>query len=251
MNEATGITDVSGRVWAPPGPVRECALLVVDVQRDFADPAVLTWLDAADRDRVAAAVRRTSGLVDAARAAGVRVVWVGLGQDPAEPWAASRWLRGLPADPADDPEEEPCVEGSPGAAWFGVAPAPGEEVVVKRRYSGFHGTGLADTLRSAGTTWVAAAGLTTECCVDATVRDAFQLGFRTVVASDATAAYQEDAHRHALAALGQNAAVVATADAVAAAWGGANGSGAASTGADAVEPEGAGAAAANGREVTA
>ncbi|WP_304453041.1 cysteine hydrolase family protein [Nocardiopsis sp. YSL2] len=236
MSGETGITDVSGRVWDRPGTARECALLVVDVQRDFADPAVLTWLDEAGRDRVAAAVERTSGLVAAARAAGVRVVWVGLGQDPAQPWAASRWLRGLPADPADDPAEEPCVEGSPGAAWFGVAPEPGEEVVVKRRYSGFHGTGLADTLRSAGTTWVAAAGLTTECCVDATVRDAFQLGFRTVVAADATAAYEEDAHRHALAVLGQNAAVVATADAIAAAWG--------------RDPESAGAAGTNGRKVT-
>ncbi|MFE3458208.1 cysteine hydrolase family protein [Nocardiopsis aegyptia] len=244
MSEGTGLTDVSGRHWAPPGPVRECALLVVDVQSDFADPAALTWLDEADRDRVAAAVDRVSALVAAARAAGVRVVWVGLGQDPARPWAASRWLRGLPEDPSGDPDEEPCVEGSPGAAWFGVAPEPGEEVVVKRRYSGFHGTGLADTLRSAGTTWVAAAGLTTECCVDATVRDAFQLGFRTVVAADATAAYQEDAHRHALAALGQNAAVVATAGALASVWGagaeGAGAEGAGGTGAAAHERKVAG-----------
>ena len=242
MSDGTGITDVSGRVRDRPGPARECALLVVDVQRDFADPAVLTWLDEAGRDRVAAAVDRTSALVAAARAAGVRVVWVGLGQDPAEPWAASRWLRGLPADPADDLEAEPCVEGSPGAAWFGVAPEPGEEVVVKRRYSGFLGTGLADTLRSGGTTWVAAAGLTTECCVDATVRDAFQLGFRTVVASDATAAYQEDVHRHALAVLAENAAVIATADALVAAWG---------TEAEGPETGGAGAMAANERKVTA
>jgi nicotinamidase-related amidase len=243
LSGGTDLTDVSGRVWAP-GTVEEGALLVVDVQRDFADPAVLAWLDEADRDRVAAAVERTSALVAAARDAGVRVVWVGLGQDLSEPWNASRWLRGLPDrtsdDPVTDPEEEPCVEGTPGAEWFGVSPGPGEEVVVKRRYSGFLDTGLADTLRAAETTWVVVAGLTTECCVDATARDACQLGFRTVVASDATAAYQEDAHRHALAILAQNTAVVATADAVAAWWGTGAGAGTDTGDTDAADQEGTG-----------
>jgi nicotinamidase-related amidase len=213
----TTLTGVDGTVRPLPGPLAEAALVVVDVQRSFADPAYLPWLDEAGLAAVDAAVARTAWLVDQARAAGVPVVWVALEQLPDEPWGTSLWLRGL--DAAAWPEaEEPCVVGTPGAEWFGVAPLPGETVVAKRRYSGFLGTGLEAHLRESGVTWVVAAGLTSECCVDGTVRDAFQLGFRAVMTSDATAAYDAQTHAHALTVLAENAAVVATSAAVADAW---------------------------------
>ena len=215
--DETTLVDVDGTVRPLPGPLHEGALLVVDVQRSFADPAYLPWLDPAGLKAVDAAVTRTGWLVDQARAAGVPVVWVALEQLPDEPWSTSLWLRGL--DAAAWPEaEEPCVVGTPGAEWFGVAPLPGETVVPKRRYSGFLGTGLEAHLRESGVTWVVAAGLTSECCVDGTVRDAFQLGFRAVMTSDATAAYDAQTHTHALTVLAENAAVVATSASVAAAW---------------------------------
>src|SRR5699024_2579696 len=133
------LVDTSGRVWPSPGPREEAALLVVDVQRDFTDPALLPWLDTADQERITAAVERVNALVAAARAMEVRVVWVRLAQEPDRPWGSSRWLRGL-LDACEDTlrEQEPCLAGTPGADWYRVAPAPGEEVVVKRRYSAFH-----------------------------------------------------------------------------------------------------------------
>ncbi|WP_017587699.1 cysteine hydrolase family protein [Nocardiopsis ganjiahuensis] len=214
------LTDVSGRSLPLPAPREEAALLVVDVQRDFADTGRLPWLADSDRARVTAAVGRTAELVRSARSAGVRVVWAALEQDPDQPWASSLWLRGLTQVPREDRlAREPCVAGTSGAEWFGVAPAPGEEVVVKRRYSAFHGTDLAELLRGHGVTWLTVCGLTTDCCVDATVRDGFQLGLRTVVAADATAAYEEGQHAHTLRVLSRIAAVVATAEEVAAAWG--------------------------------
>lgn len=213
------ITDVSGGSRPLPAPREEAALLVVDVQRDFADPERLPWLAEDDQSRVTTAVERTAELVRSARAAGVRVVWAALEQDPDEPWASSLWLRGISHEPREVRlAQEPCLTGTSGAEWFGVTPHPGEEVVVKRRYSAFQGTALAERLRSHGVTWLTVCGLTTECCVDATVRDGFQLGFRTVVAADSTASYQRDQHTHTLDVLAQHAAVVATADAVAAAW---------------------------------
>lgn len=215
------LIDTSGRAWPPPGPREEAALLVVDVQRDFADPALLPWVDAAGRDRVAAAVERVDALVTAARASGVRVVWVRLEQDPDQPWEASLWLRGLLSASVDTlHEREPCLAGTPGADWYHVRPAPNEEVVVKRRYSAFHHTALEPSLRAAGTTWVVVCGMTTDCCVDATVRDGFQLGLRTVVAADATASYALERHRHTLSTLALHAAVVADSDAVAGVWSG-------------------------------
>ncbi|WP_268793437.1 cysteine hydrolase family protein [Sanguibacter sp. Leaf3] len=215
--EETTLVDVEGTVHPLPGPLGEGALLVVDVQRSFADPAYLPWLDEAGLEAVDAAVTRTAWLVDQARASGVPVVWVALEQLPDSPWRTSLWLRGLEEGTWPVPDE-PCVLGTPGAEWFRVGPLPGETVVPKRRYSGFLGTGLEAHLRETGVTWVVAAGLTSECCVDGTVRDAFQLGFRAVMTSDATTAYDAQTHTHALSVLAQNAAVVATSASVAAAW---------------------------------
>lgn len=213
------IIDVSGGSRPLPAPRGEAALLVVDVQRDFADPERLPWLAQSDQVRVTEAVERVAELVRAARSAGIRVVWAALEQDPDEPWGSSLWLRGIAREPREVRlAREPCLAGTSGAGWFGVAPAPGEEVVVKRRYSAFHGTDLAERLRGHGVTWLAVCGLTADCCVDATVRDGFQLGFHTVLAADATASYNRDRHARTLDVLAKHAAVVATAEAVAAAW---------------------------------
>ncbi|GAA2237488.1 cysteine hydrolase [Herbiconiux moechotypicola] len=195
------------------------ALVVVDVQRDFADPEVLAdWgVDAAGLAAVEAAVQRTVALVDAARAASVPVVWVELAYDPARPWHSSAWLQtGSPDSPTD---AFPCVAGSPGAEWWGgLAPAAGELRVQKRFYSGFAGTALAASLEELGAGWLAVAGLTTECCIQATVTDAFQNDYPVVVASDATAAYTAELHAGALASMAVNTADVRTGDEIEGLW---------------------------------
>lgn len=202
-----------------PGPPERGALLVVDVQHDFASPEHVSRFGGDARRRVEEAVERVHTLVAAARSHGVPVLWARLEQDPADPWWSSRWLRGLLDAGAETlREREPCVAGTRGADWYGPGPTDGEEVVVKRRYSAFHGTGLGGALRARGTEWVAVCGLTTDCCVDATVRDAFQEGLRTVVAGDATASYSEQRHRHTLDVLALHAAVVTDTGTLSHAW---------------------------------
>ncbi|GAA0449268.1 isochorismatase [Paractinoplanes deccanensis] len=194
----------------------EPALIVVDVQRSFADPEMIADYEP-DFDAVAAAVKATGALVNAARAAGVTVAWVELGSDPAQPWRASQWLRtGDPAAPYGP--EEPCVAGTPGAQWYGTGPADGEIRVVKRGYSGFLGTDLEAALREAGIGWVAVCGLTTECCVAATATDAFQLGWPVLLPVDAVAAYQREVHESSLSALAMNVAVLTGGDELADLW---------------------------------
>jgi len=61
-------------------------------------------------------------------------------------------------------------------------------------------------------------GLTTECCVDCTVRDAFQLDYQVFIPADACAAYEPDLHAGALKALALNCAIVVEAHDVIAAW---------------------------------
>ncbi len=181
----------------PPRP----GLVVVDVQRSFADPAMIADYQP-DLAAVAKAVDRSAALVAVARRFGVPVVWVELGSDPARPWQVSDWFHG------SKPEDNPCVVGTPGAEWYAMAPEPGELRVVKRGYSGFAGTTLEEQLRAAGIGWLAVCGLTTECCVAATATDAFQREFPVLLPQDAVAAYDPDVHHAALEQLALNVAVL-------------------------------------------
>lgn len=188
---------------------RSPALIVVDVQRDFADPDLLG--DYGLTPEALAVVDTTVGsigaLVDAARDAGVPVVWVELGSDPDRPWRSSNWLRSGDYN-APMSESEPCIIGTAGAQWYRMAPAPGELRVVKRGYSGFLGTDLESELRSAGYDWLTIVGLTSECCVDATAQDAAQLDWPVVIPRDAVAAYDLAVNEAALVQLGLNVAVL-------------------------------------------
>jgi len=62
------------------------------------------------------------------------------------------------------------------------------------------------------------AGLTTECCVESTARDAFERDYHVFIAKDAVAAYAPDLHQAALKALELNCAILIGADEIAAAW---------------------------------
>ncbi|PZU40353.1 MAG: cysteine hydrolase [Microbacterium sp.] len=195
------------------------ALLMIDVQRSFADPALLGayGMDAGVSAALAAAIDRCSDLVDHARAAGVPIYWIELATEPNTPWRASRWLRTGDLDAPLDPEE-PCVVGTPGAQWYRIGPRAHETRIRKRAYSGFLGTDLATRLRSDSIRWVTVAGLTTECCIAATATDALQLGWPVVLAEDATAAYEARLHEAAIEQLALNVAAISSVDAVASLW---------------------------------
>jgi maleamate amidohydrolase len=75
----------------------------------------------------------------------------------------------------DDPLTAICPE---------VAPVGDEPLIVKSEASAF-GTGLGQQLKADGIEWLFVAGVWTEACVDATVKDALRLGFRVAVVKDA------------------------------------------------------------------
>ncbi len=190
------------------------ALLVVDVQVDFADPAAISAVCETPEELAAveATVSQVERLVGEARSAGVPVVWSRLAARHDE-WTVLNWLfRGRRDLPLGD--DLPCVDGTPGADWYRVAPAPDELVVKKNAYSGFVGTDLDARLRAIGADWLVIAGLTTECCVFLTVNDAMQRDWPVVVAADACAAYSARDHEAALRMLAMNSSVVSTVDEV-------------------------------------
>ena len=82
------------------------------------------------------------------------------------------------------------MDGTPGVDIYPeLAPAPGEHVIKKHRYSGFFGTDLDIILREWGVDTVIVSGTTTENCCHATARDAMFRNYRVVFLSDATATF--------------------------------------------------------------
>jgi ureidoacrylate peracid hydrolase len=87
-------------------------------------------------------------------------------------------------------ERSALVDGTVGADIFkDLAPAPGEHVIKKHRYSAFFGTDLEIILREWGVTTVVISGTTTECCCHATARDAMFRNYKVAFLSDATGTY--------------------------------------------------------------
>jgi maleamate amidohydrolase len=153
---------------------KRAALILVDLQEEQRhDP----YYVAEGLDSVLANARR---LLDAARVNGVRVIHVAYKRDfnqvprrPFEPVTAD----GKPTfSDAASPQTAICAE---------VAPQAGETVISKNDASAFSTGALEPLLREAGIEWVIVAGVWTEACVAATVRDAIPRGFRVLLVKDA------------------------------------------------------------------
>ncbi len=200
--------------WIAPS---RTALVLIDMQVDFASPDGVLAGFGVDLSTVGPALEAAQTLAEAARRAGVAVIFVGL-QTSAEQDSAA-WnerMRRRGGDPEQD--SALCRIGTAGAAFFGPQPAPGEPVIAKARYSGFFRTDLDAELRRRGLDTIVACGVTTECCVDCTVRDAFHLDYHVFVARDACAAYEADLHQGALKSLELNCAILVDTAEVVAAW---------------------------------
>ncbi len=194
------------------------ALLIVDMQADFASPNGALGRAGVDISATSAALDAAGRLASAARAAGAALVFVALRTAPDSDSAA--WAERLRRRGQGELGGGLCRAGEAGAAFVGPVPDADDLIVAKTRYSGFFGTDLDAQLRRRGIDTLVICGLTTECCVDSTVRDAFQLDYHLFLVGDACAAYEADLHRAALRALEINCAILVTTDQIVAAWGG-------------------------------
>ncbi|HUD27789.1 MAG TPA: isochorismatase family cysteine hydrolase [Novosphingobium sp.] len=191
------------------------ALIVVDVQVDFASPEGLIGRYGTDMSPAEAAIDRIEDLIAAARKAGATVGFMRVMTRPeTDSNALKTWMarRGTP-DSAGI-----CRIGSGGEDYYRVHPEPGDIEVQKLAYSSFHGTDFEQQLRARGIDTLVMTGLTTDCCVDSTTRDAFHRDFHTFVVSDACASFDEALHTGTLNALNQHTSLLVTTDAVVAAW---------------------------------
>ena len=210
------LTPLAGPLAPMVAPGRT-ALLVIDVQRDFAAPDGLMARYGCDLTTIGPALDRLDGVIEAARSAHVPVIFLGLSTSPeSDSPAMALWMERRGVAPGE--ALGVCRAGTPGAAFYRLLPAPGDPVVFKHHYSGFHRTGLMALIEGLGIDTLVVGGITTECCVDTTVRDAFVRELNVFVLADATAAYDPAQHRHALGALGLSFAIVTDTAQIAAAW---------------------------------
>jgi len=197
--------------WVAP---HRTALILIDMQVDFGASDGQMAQRGADVRPAQAAVARAQVLAEAARGAGVRVVFVRLLNHPGGESPVASEAR------ARHGKEEPdlCVEGTHGADFIGPQPAPGEAVISKTHFSAFTRTGLGEQLHSQKIDTVVLAGLTTECCVASSAWDAFERDLHIFIACDACAAYEESLHQGALRALQLSGAILGTTAQFAQAW---------------------------------
>ncbi|WP_177198483.1 cysteine hydrolase family protein [Novosphingobium sp. CF614] len=191
------------------------ALVVVDVQVDFAAPEGLLGRLGVDLSAAHEAIDRCERLVAAARRAGATVA---LMRVVTRPETDSRALKTLMARRGQPGGEAICRAEGGGADYYRIFPEPGDIEVQKLLYDSFHGTDFDARLRARDIDTLVVCGLSTDCCVDQTARAAFHRDYDVFLVSDACAAYEPGLHESALNALEKNCALLTTTDAVEAAW---------------------------------
>lgn len=191
------------------------ALVVVDVQVDFASPEGLIGRYGGDMSTVEPAIDRIEALIAAARAVGVTVAMIRVVTRPETDGAA---LKAFYARRGMAGGHGICRAEGGGADYYRVAPVAGDIEIRKLMFNAFHGTDLDAQLRTRGVDTLVVTGISTDCCVDQTVRDAFHRDFHVFVVSDACAAYEPSLHHGTLDVLSKNCALLVDSAAVEHAW---------------------------------
>jgi biuret amidohydrolase len=189
-------------IAAEPAPLAvdtgRMALVIIDMQRDFLEPGGFGAALGNDVSLLKAAVGPCRDLLAAARRAGTLVIHTREGHRPdltdAPPIKVER---GDPATRigAPGPMGRILVRGEPGHDIIPeLYPEAGEPVIDKPGKGAFYQTDLELMLKNRGIETLLVCGVTTEVCVNTTVREANDRGFRCIVLSDCCASYFPEFH---------------------------------------------------------
>jgi nicotinamidase-related amidase len=168
-------------------------LVVIDMQRDFLEEGGFGASLGNDVSRLRAIIPTVVRLVGGFRAAGLPVIHTRECHRPDLsdlPQAKRDRARSGPRIGDAGPMGRLLVAGEPGAQIIPeLAPLAGEVVVDKPGKGAFHATDLAGILQRLGLGHLIIAGVTTEVCVQTTMREANDRGYACLLATDATESY--------------------------------------------------------------
>jgi nicotinamidase-related amidase len=179
------------------------ALIIIDMQRDFLEPGGFGETLGNDVSQLAAAVGPCRAVLDAARRRGLLVVHTREGHRPdlsdAPPAKVERGHPHLRIG-APGPMGRILIRGEPGHDIIpALYPIAGEAVIDKPGKGAFYATGLGQLLADKAIENLLVCGVTTEVCVNTTVREANDRGYRCVVLADCCASYFPEFHASGLA----------------------------------------------------
>jgi len=179
------------------------ALLIIDMQRDFLEPGGFGEALGNDVSRLRSAVAPCQAVLAAARRLGMPVIHTREGHRPDLSDAPPhKVLRGDPAlrIGARGPMGRILIRGEPGHDIIPeLYPLKGEPVIDKPGKGAFYQTDLELILHNHLVDTLFVCGVTTEVCVNTTVREANDRGFRCIVLSDCCASYFPEFHQAGLA----------------------------------------------------
>lgn len=160
--------------------MKKTALIVVDMVKDFTDPEGLVYYPQNEE-----ILPRIAKVVESCRAHGTEIIFM------QHCYRKGKYEKNLITMRPN------CIEGSGGEEIdprLHVDPEH-DYVIKKRRYSAFFGTDLDLVLRENKVETVIVVGTKTNCCIRATVTDAYYLDYDVVVLSDCVGTNSEEVNR--------------------------------------------------------
>jgi nicotinamidase-related amidase len=206
------MTPLPAQPFAFPFELSRCALLIIDMQRDFIEPGGFGASLGNDVTRLQAIVPTCAALLAAWRGAGGCVVHTREGHRPdLSDCPPAKLSRGSPSLRIGDPGPmgRLLVIGEPGHAIVAaLAPRAGELVIDKPGKGAFYNTALQAELQGRGIHQLVVMGVTTEVCVQTTLREANDRGHDCLLVEDACASYFPEFHAATLAMITAQGGIV-------------------------------------------
>src|SRR5438874_2231287 len=203
------------RLAAEPGPIEldwsKTALVIIDMQRDFLEPGGFGETLGNDIAQLKRAVAPCRAVLDAARTSDLLIIHTREGHLPdlsdAPP---AKIARGEPSLRIGDPGPmgRILIRGEAGHDIIPeLYPVAGEVIIDKPGKGAFYATGLGEVLSKYRIDTLLVCGVTTEVCVNTTVREANDRGYRCVVLADCCASYFPEFHEIGLAMIKAQGAI--------------------------------------------
>ncbi len=182
---------------ALPGPFvfdpKHCAIVMIDMQRDFIEPGGFGETLGNDVSLLAPVVPAAQALLAWARALGMTIVHTRECHLPdLSDCPPAKLNRGAPSARigAPGPMGRILIDGEPGADFVpSLRPLAGEIEITKRGKGAFYATSLGEQLTARGVTHLIFGGVTTEVCVQTTMREANDRGYDSLLIEEATGSY--------------------------------------------------------------
>lgn len=169
------------------------AVIVIDMQVDFCGTGGLSTLSGTDVEMMREPIEPIARVLAAARSFGMAVIYTREGHRPdgSDLTAVKKFRSRLGGAGVGDPSPigRILVRGEAGHAIIPeLLPEVGDVIIDKVGSGCFYGTEIEHVLRNRGIRNLIFVGVTTECCVHTSIREASDRGFDNLLLTDCTAA---------------------------------------------------------------